>query len=342
MKTEVYKIDPENPDMDIIALCADVIKNGGTVAFPTETVYGLGANALDDTAVKKIFSAKGRPNDNPLILHVAGITDVEKYAVDIPPFAYTLARIFWPGPLSMVLWKNDLVPMASTGGLHTAAFRVPSNNIALAIINQSGVPIAAPSANLSGKPSPTDGAHVIEDLSGRVDIILDAGGCRIGLESTVMDLTSSPPVVLRPGGISFDELRMVVPHLMKSYDSSDSEAPKSPGMKYTHYSPDASVIVVKGALNSTVEKINEITNGNPRAGVLCSLETVDLYRSSNKICAGSRKNPQEIASRIFGSLRMFNKLDVDIIYSEYFDVGPMEDAIMNRLLKAASFEIIET
>lgn len=328
--------------MDIIALCADAIKRGKTVAFPTETVYGLGANALDENAVRKIFSAKGRPNDNPLILHVADILDVEKYAIDIPPIAYTLARIFWPGPLSMVLKKNNLVPMASTGGLHTAAFRMPSSKIALAIISKSGVPIAAPSANLSGKPSPTDGAHVIEDLSGRVDIILDAGRCRIGLESTVADLTSSPPVILRPGGISFDELRMVVPHLMKSYDSSDSDAPRSPGMKYTHYSPDASVIVVKGSMASTVEKINELTENNPRAGVLCSLETVDQYRTEIKICAGSRKNPDEIASRIFGSLRMFNKLDVDTIYTEYFDVGPMEDAIMNRLLKAASYEIIET
>lgn len=340
MKTRFFKIDSSDIDMKIISQCVEILKSGGTVAFPTETVYGLGANALDENAVKKIFKAKGRPVDNPLILHVTGMDDVEKYAHSIPPVAYTLAKVFWPGPFSMILHKKDIVPYAVTGGLDTVAFRVPSDTVAYELIHQSGLPIAAPSANISGRPSTTDGSHVKEDLDGKVDAIIDAGKCRIGLESTVVDLTSFPPCVLRPGGTPFEHIEMIIPDLNRSYSLSEGNFPKSPGMKYKHYSPNASLIVIKGSLAATVEKISDLLKSNPSAGVLCSAETVDLYKTPNKLCVGSRSNPMEIASNIFDSLRMFDKLAVNIIYSEYFDVELMGEAVMNRLLKAAGHELI--
>ena len=341
METKIYKIDPDNIDINIIRKCADIIRHGGTVAFPTETVYGLGANALDAEAVKKIFIAKGRPGDNPLILHISKTDDIEKYAVDFNEKARMLAKIFWPGPLSIILPRKETVPDAVTGGLDTVAFRIPSNKIAHKLISMSGVPIAAPSANLSGKPSTTEGSHVVEDLFGKVDAIIDAGKCRVGLESTVVDMVSSPPAVLRPGGIPFDKIRMVIPNLVKDYSISETDAPRSPGMKYKHYSPEAQVIIVKGSVSDTINKINSLTKINPRAGVLCSIETIENYTSFNKICIGSRENSDEIAANIFDSLRMFDKLDVEIIYSEYFGSGPMGDAIMNRLLKAASHKVIK-
>ena len=329
-------MNPDDIDMDALQECAGIIRSGGTVAFPTETVYGLGANALDVSAVKKIFKAKGRPGDNPLILHIAKTDDVEKYVLSFSDEAKLLAKIFWPGPISLILPRNTKVSDAVTGGLDTVAFRIPSNNIARELIALSGVPIAAPSANLSGKPSTTGGTHVIEDLYGKVDAIIDAGKCMVGLESTVVDMVSSPPAVLRPGGIPFGKIRMIIPSLEKEYSISENQAPRSPGMKYRHYSPEASVIIVKGSDNKIMGKINSLTRQNSRAGVLCSLETIDNYECKNKICIGSRVNSEEIAANIFDSLRMFDKLDVDVIYSEYFAEGSMGDAIMNRLIKASS------
>ena len=340
MKTRIFKMNPDNPDIKALQTCADIIKHGGTVAFPTETVYGLGANALDTNAVKKIFKAKGRPGDNPLILHISKISDIEKYAVDFNEKARMLAKIFWPGPLSIILPRKNTVPDAVTGGLDTVAFRIPSNKIARELISLSGVPIAAPSANLSGKPSTTEGSHVVEDLFGKVDAIIDAGKCRVGLESSVVDMVSSPPAVLRPGGIPFDKIRMIIPTLIKEYSISETTAPRSPGMKYKHYSPEAQVIIVKGTVAKTIHKINSLTQKNPKTGVLCSVETIEDYVSLNKICIGSRENSEEIAANIFDSLRMFDKLDVEIIYTEYFGAGPMGDAIMNRLLKASSHKVI--
>lgn len=340
MVTKIYKIDPDNIDMKAINECAGIIRNGGTVAFPTETVYGLGANALDPDAVKKIFKAKGRPGDNPLILHISTTNDIEKYAGSFSEQARMLSKIFWPGPLSIILPRKNTVPDEVTGGLNTVAFRIPSNAIARELISLSGVPIAAPSANLSGKPSTTEGSHVIEDLNGKVDAIIDAGKCRVGLESTVVDMVSSPPTVLRPGGIPFESIKMIVPGLQKEYSVSKTDAPRSPGMKYRHYSPEAQLIIVKGNISDTIDKINSMTEGSPRTGVMCSMETVDGYSSSNKICIGSRENSQEIAANIFDSLRMFDKLAVDTIYSEDFGSGPMGEAIMNRLLKAASNKVI--
>ena len=340
MKTKVFKMDPDKPDISKLKICAEIIKNGGTVAFPTETVYGLGANALDVNAVKKIFTAKGRPGDNPLILHISKIEDIEKYALNFNDTARKLAKVFWPGPISIILPRKKTVPNVVTGGLNTVAFRIPSNKIAHELIALSGLPIAAPSANLSGKPSPTDGSHVIDDLFGKVDAIIDAGKCMVGLESTVIDMVSSPAAVLRPGGIPFEQIKMLIPELTKEYSISENQTPRSPGMKYRHYSPNASVIIIKGTESQTIDKINSLIEQNEKSGVLCSIETIEKYNSHNKICIGSRNNSEEIAAGIFESLRMFDKLDVDIIYSEYFGGGPMGDAIMNRLLKAASHEVI--
>lgn len=341
MKTKIFKMNPDKPDMKSLQICAKIIKNGGTVAFPTETVYGLGANGLDINAVKKIFDAKGRPGDNPLILHITDIEDIEKYALGFGREARLIAKIFWPGPLSIILKKKDNIPDLVTGGLDTAAFRIPSNLVARELISLSGLPIAAPSANLSGKPSTTDGLHVIEDLFGKVDAIIDTGKCKVGLESTVVDMVSSPPAVLRPGGVPFDKIRMVIPDLTKEYNLSETKAPRSPGMKYRHYSPEAPVILVKGPDDKVTEAINKLTDSGSKSGVLCSRETIDNYTAINKICIGSRNDSNEIAANIFDSLRMFDKLDVEVVYSEFFGGGPMGDAIMNRLFKAASYKVID-
>ena len=341
MNTKVFKIDPDNIDMKAIRACADILKSGGTVAFPTETVYGLGANALDADAVRKIFTAKGRPGDNPLILHISSEKEIEKYALSFSDEAKNLAKVFWPGPLSIILPRRSSVPDEVTGGLDTVAFRIPSNPISRELIKAAGIPIAAPSANLSGKPSTTDGSHVIEDLNGKVDAIIDAGKCRVGLESTVVDMVSSPAAVLRPGGIPFDQIHMLIPDLEKDYSVAEDQVPRSPGMKYRHYSPEAPVIIVKGPSWKTIKKINELTDSDAKAGVLCSIETIKMYNAKNKICIGSIENSDEIAANVFESLRMFDKLDVSVIYSEYFGKGEMGDAIMNRLLKAASHEVIE-
>jgi len=340
MDTKIFKMDPEHTDREAIRICADILKRGGTVAFPTETVYGLGANALDKNAIEKIFTAKGRPSDNPLILHVYSFEEVVKYAEEIPDDALKLADFFSPGPLSMIFRKKSIVPPAATGGLETAAFRVPSNKVALALIEEARLPIAAPSANLSGKPSTTDGSHVIDDLFGRVDAIIDTGRSEIGLESTVVDMTVSPPEVLRPGGVTLNELRMVIPAIKRSYTTENSSAPKSPGMKYRHYSPESPLTIVKGNSNDVIDRINFLVSGNSNIGVLCCDETYDLYSGGKKISVGSINDPGTIASNVFHALRLFDKSGVTAIYSEYFSIGDMEEAVMNRLRKASA-EIIQ-
>lgn len=335
MKTRIFKINPKNIDVQAINTCANILKSGGTVAFPTETVYGLGANALNEQATKKIFKAKGRPSDNPLILHVHSFEEIEKYAKDIPDSAGMLVNAFSPGPLSIILKKKNLVPDSVTGGLKTAAFRIPSNTIALALIKATGLPIAAPSANLSGKPSTTDGSHVIDDLSGRVDAIIDSGRSEIGLESTVLDLTVSPPQLLRPGGTSYRELKMIIPNINRAYSVENGNVPKSPGMKYKHYSPEASLTIFKGSSKEVSKAINKLTAGSSNIGILCSDETIDSYKTGQKISVGSTDNPKEIAANIFYALRLFDKTGVSAIYSEYFYIGDLEEAVMNRLLKAS-------
>ncbi|MFO7635756.1 MAG: L-threonylcarbamoyladenylate synthase [Clostridia bacterium] len=340
MDTKVFVSDPHHPNEQAIDICSRILLEGGLVAFPTETVYGLGANALNAEAVKKIFLAKGRPQDNPLILHVLDMGMAKEYVTDIPVVAQVLAKAFWPGPLSMIFKKSGVLPPVVTAGLDTVAVRVPDHPVALALIRGCNVPISAPSANTSGRPSPTDGSHVMEDLSGKIDAIIDSGKCRIGLESTVVDLTVHPPRVLRPGGIPFSELSILVKDIEKGFSKAVEEKPRSPGMKYAHYSPDSPMVVVKGDPLDVAGKINALASASSRPGILCSRETYDLYPTGQKLCVGSLLDPGEIAGNLFECFRLFNKLDVDIIYSEYFEILYHGEAVMDRLMKASGYQLI--
>ena len=282
MKTEILKIDLHNIDSQKIKYAAQVIEEGGLVAFPTETVYGLGADALNKTAVEKIFKAKGRPSDNPLIVHVADKKSVGNLVLRIPEKAEKLMDAFWPGPLTLVMDKQSIVPDIITAGLDTVAIRVPSHPIALALIREAKLPIAAPSANISGKPSPTDSKHVINDLYGKVDVIIDGGFSNIGVESTVVDMVVDPPMLLRPGGITLEQLEDVIGNVridpgiaQKNLDG--KVVPKSPGMKYKHYAPKAKVVIVEGEIQKVAEKINELVkeceSRDIKVGILATDET---------------------------------------------------------------------
>lgn len=347
MKTEILKIDSLKPETDKVKYAANVLKNGGTVVFPTETVYGLGANGLDEMAVKKIFQAKGRPSDNPLILHISRMEDINKLVREIPPILNTIADCFWPGPLTLIMKKSDIIPKVVTGGLDTVAIRVPRHNTALQLIHFAGVPIAAPSANLSGRPSPTSAEHVISDLSGRVDIIIDGGCSQFGVESTVLDLSKDIPTIVRPGGITIEDLEKVIPtvkldeHLLKKVEGI---TPISPGMKYTHYSPNAEVFIVEGDANTVIDKINKLCLENKKigkkVGVMATNQTIDRYLYGQVLTLGDRTNLDEIASNLFNVLREFDKMGVDIVFSESFETEGIGLAVMNRLIKAAGYKVI--
>ncbi|HPJ75888.1 MAG TPA: L-threonylcarbamoyladenylate synthase [Clostridia bacterium] len=317
---------------------ADIIKGGGIVAFPTETVYGLGADALNPNAIEKIFLAKGRPNDNPLIIHIHNISVLDKYVKEIPSVLTMLSKLYMPGPLTVVLKKKDIIPNNVTAGLDTVAVRIPDNEIALKLIEYSNTPIAAPSANISGRPSPTMYEHVVSDLFGKADAIINGGKTRIGLESTVLDLTTEIPVILRPGGVSYESLKLILTDVETAY-SFDTEKPKSPGMKYKHYAPIADMVIVKGKTDDVVRKINEISDED--CAVLCCKETYERYISNNKLSAGSINDPSEIASNIFQCLRLFDQMKIKKIFCEYFEMKDIGEAVMNRLLKAASQNIIK-
>lgn len=317
---------------------ADIIKSGGIVAFPTETVYGLGADALNPEAIEKIFIAKGRPNDNPLIIHIHNISVIDKYVKEIPSVLTMLSKLYMPGPLTVVLKKKDIIPNNVTAGLDTVAVRIPDNEIALKLIEYSNTPIAAPSANISGRPSPTMYEHVVSDLFGKADAIINGGKTRIGLESTVLDLTTEIPVILRPGGVSYESLKLILTDVETAY-SFDTEKPKSPGMKYKHYAPIADMVIVKGKTDDVVRKINEISDDD--CAVLCCKETYERYISNNKLSAGSINDPSEIASNIFQCLRLFDQMKIKKIFCEYFEMKDIGEAVMNRLLKAASQNIIK-
>lgn len=346
--TKVVKLDRDNPDMILIDEAATILLNGGLVAFPTETVYGIGANSLNPDAVAKIFIAKGRPQDNPLILHIAEFQDLFKYAKNVPNDALKLARQFWPGPLTMIFEKSDIVPPINTAGMNTVAIRMPSNKIAHALIKRAGVPVSAPSANLSGKPSPTDASHVISDLYGRVDMIIDGGSCDVGVESTVVDMTGEIPTILRPGGITKEMIMEVVgsvdvdPIVYKK--PSMDVKPKSPGMKYKHYSPDAEVYIVKGNIGDVIKKIQELTefqlNNGKKVGIMATEQTCEKYRNGEVLVVGSREKPETIAKNLFRCLREFDKKGVDVVYAEGFDYDEIGLAIMNRLEKAAGYKEI--
>lgn len=347
MDTKVYYIDEH--DTDKIREAAEIIVSGGTVVFPTETVYGLGANALDEKACEKIFIAKGRPQDNPLIVHVADF-DLSKYVTDISENAKKLMEVFWPGPLTIIMPKKDIVPLTTTGGLDSVAIRMPSNKIARKLIEFSGVPIAAPSANISGRPSPTTIEHCINDLTGKVDMIIGGEKCDVGLESTVVDTTGDEVVILRPGGITKEMLEEVVgnvsidPAIMEK--ASEGLRPKSPGMKYRHYAPKAPLTVIKGDLNNVIKYINqkteELLNCGYKVGVMATDETIKEYNANIKISVGDRKESGIIAANLFDVLREFDKIDdVDYIYAEGFSEEGLGLAIMNRLKKAAGYNVIE-
>lgn len=346
METKVYMLNRENPDMKVLEYAAGVIREGGTVVFPTETVYGLGANALDTLAAAKIFEAKGRPQDNPLIIHVASL-DIEDYVLEIPEKARVLMEKFWPGPLTIILKKSQLIPDIITAGLDSVAVRMPSNNIARELIRLSKVPIAAPSANLSGRPSPTDVKHVIEDLMGKVDVILGGGRTNVGLESTVIDMTGRP-AILRPGGITFEELKAVLkdvyidPAVMKKPDK--DLKPKAPGMKYRHYAPKAKMWIVCGNIQHVVDKINLLSEESSlnglKVGILATEQTYGSYKQGTVLSMGDRDRPETIAASIFDRLREFDSLGVDVIYAEGVGEENIGLAIMNRMKKAAGYNIM--
>lgn len=346
MKTVIWSMR-DGIDEEGIRCAGDILKKGGLVAFPTETVYGLGADALDAEAAAKIYQAKGRPSDNPLIIHISKWEDIERIAVDIPKEAKLLAEAFWPGPLTMILKKSAQVPDGTTGGLQTVAVRMPDHAIAKALIEAGGGFIAAPSANTSGRPSPTAAAHVAEDMDGVIDMIIDGGEVSIGLESTIVDLTEGVPTILRPGYINQTMLSNVLGQV--EYDkgllSEDSSVrPKAPGMKYRHYAPKAPLIIVEGDAEQVRRKINELVcthheNGK-RCGIIAAEESADCYQCDVIKSIGSRSEEQTIAQHLYGILREFDQSDVDVIYSESFETPQMGQAIMNRLIKAAGHQIL--
>ncbi|WP_368489536.1 L-threonylcarbamoyladenylate synthase [Clostridium sp. BJN0013] len=349
MNTKVKILDENDLDLEIIREAGKIIRDGGLVTFPTETVYGLGANALDPEAVKKIFKAKGRPQDNPLIVHIADIEDMKPLVVDISPMALKFIKNFWPGPMTIILSKSSVIPDITSASLDSVGIRMPSNIIARELIKAAKVPIAAPSANISGKPSPTDVDRCIEDLNGKVDIILGGNICDVGLESTVIDCTVSPSCILRPGGITFEMLKEIEkeiyidPAIMKKTEGSNR--PKSPGMKYRHYAPNAPVKIVKGDLNKTIAKINEMVENyideNKIVGIIATDETRRFYKNALIISVGSRHNMSSVSKNLFETLRSFDDNKVDIIISEAFEEKGIGLAIMNRLNKSAGFDIIK-
>ncbi|HIV23042.1 MAG TPA: threonylcarbamoyl-AMP synthase [Candidatus Merdiplasma excrementigallinarum] len=334
-------------DGDMMAKAGQIIRQGGLVAFPTETVYGLGANGLDETASAKIYAAKGRPSDNPLIVHIARFSDLERIAEQIPDSARKLADAFWPGPLTMIFRKSPEVPYGTTGGLDTVAVRMPDHPIALALIEAGGGYIAAPSANTSGRPSPTRAAHVAEDLQGKIDMILDGGDVGIGLESTIVDLTEEKPVILRPGYINQKMLEDVIGpvEMDRGLTADDPNVhPKAPGMKYRHYAPKASLTIVEGPAGAVMDKIRLLARQEEerggRVGIIATDETAASYPVGIVKSVGTRTDELSISSHLYGILREFDQLQVTRIYSEAFETPMLGQAIMNRLMKAAGHQVI--
>ena len=328
-----------------IQTAADLLRIGGLVGIPTETVYGLGANGLDPAAVGRIFQAKGRPQDNPMILHIPGADWLERYCRDIPAAAYELARRFWPGPLTMVLRRRDNVPDQVTAGLDTVGMRCPAHPLCRAVIQAADVPVAAPSGNTSGRPSPTTAAHMLEDMDGRIDAILDGGPCSVGVESTIVDLTCTPPRLLRPGGITLEQLRAALgevavdPAVTRLMGA--GERPRAPGMKYRHYAPKAPVTVVTGAPERSAAYI--AAHAGPGDGVICFEEFLPMYAGGARpvMSLGPAGDKGEQARRVFDALRAFDHTAVSAIWAQCPDSGGIGLAVTNRLNKAAGFHIVE-
>ncbi|MBE5064120.1 threonylcarbamoyl-AMP synthase [Lachnospiraceae bacterium DSM 108991] len=347
METKVEKIEKTQMNMDIINAAGQILKQGGLVAFPTETVYGLGANALDEEAARKTYAAKGRPSDNPLIVHIASLEDLYPITKKVPEKAVALAEKFWPGPLTMIFEKSELVPHGTTGGLETVAVRMPDNEVALALIRAGGGYVSGPSANKSGRPSPTMARHVLDDLEGRIDMILDGGPVHIGVESTIVDMTVEPPMILRPGAVTKEMLEETVGEVTVDHTILTADAktpPKAPGMKYRHYAPRAEMTVVEGPLEKVVDKIGELAaareNEGHRVGIIATQETMGRYDHENVKCIGTREDESTVAANLYAILREFDDDGTEYIYSEAFASDGIGSAVMNRLLKAAGHHVI--
>lgn len=337
---KVFCVDPKAPQGPAIEEAAAALQQGGLVAFPTETVYGLGADGLNGEACRRIYAAKGRPSDNPLILHIGDLAMLGQIAAAVPETAQKLMDAFWPGPMTLIFPKTEAVPLSVTGGLDTVAVRFPSHPVALALIRAAGRPIAAPSANTSGKPSPTRAAHVAEDLGGKIDYLLDGGPCDVGVESTIVDVSSSVPTLLRPGGITLEMLRQVVgrvdvdPAIMEK--PAPDLRPKAPGMKYKHYAPSCPVILVRGTPEAVVAAVNAQSVGK-RAGVLCTDETAPLYQAALVRSLGKRTDLAQVARSLFDGLRGLDEAGAEVIFCEVFPTTGEGLAVMNRLQKAAGY-----
>ncbi len=356
-KTRVIQVNPAAPEPAVIQEAARIIKTGGVVVFPTETVYGLGADGLNPAAVARIFAAKGRPPDNPVILHVSHPDEITPLVEEVPPMAWKLVKAFWPGPLTLILKRSKVVPDVVTAGLDTVATRMPDHPVALALIRASGVPLAAPSANISGRPSPTFARHVEVDLSGRVELVLDGGPTGVGLESTVLDLSRGKPVILRPGGVTREELAEVVggvdvdPAVERQPDPDEKAGPaRSPGTKYIHYAPLAPVVVVQGDFRregelermvATIQALADFyCSSGDRVGIMASRETAPLYRAGVVRVVGSRSDLTTVAANLFQTLRAFDEEGVDRILAEGFETSGIGLAVMNRLYRAAGFRVL--
>ncbi|MDN4524781.1 L-threonylcarbamoyladenylate synthase [Fictibacillus fluitans] len=344
--TNIWSVDKESDSLSghpQIIQASLWIKKNEVIAFPTETVYGLGGNAESDEAIEKIFAAKGRPSDNPLIVHISSVNQLEGLVADIPKRAQLLMDAFWPGPLTLVLPKGERVSRRVTAGLSTVAVRMPDHPVALELIKESGLPLAAPSANISGRPSPTAARHVFEDLKGRIPGILDGGPTGVGVESTVVDCTSEKLTILRPGGVTKEELEEVAGEsaVDPALTTNESAAPKSPGMKYTHYAPDAPLYLVDGSSAFLQQLVDKEKARGRITGVLTSDENADFYDADTVIPCGSRKALESVAHHLYDALRAFNESEADIIFSEVFPKKGVGTAIMNRLEKSAGGKIIK-
>lgn len=328
---------------DTVSRGAEIITHGGLLGIPTETVYGLGANGLDPDAVLKIFEAKGRPQDNPLILHVSGPEQVETFCHNIPDIAWILMENFWPGPLTLVLPARDIVPKRTTAGLDTVAIRCPNNALTRAIIEAAGVPIAAPSANISGKPSPTTAQHVLHDMDGRIEAVVDGGPCAVGLESTIVDLTGDVPRLLRPGGVTPEMLRKILGELLIDNavlgEISTDTVVRAPGMKYTHYTPTGQVIIVTGSSEGAAQYIKKRLTAQDK--VLCFSEELSLYSGKYAVSYGSEAQPETLARGLFAALRELDRDDIKTIYARCPTDSGEGFAVANRLKKAAGFYIVD-
>lgn len=347
MNTKVVKADREHPDLSVMQEAGEILKKGGLVAFPTETVYGLGGDGLNARSSEKIYSAKGRPSDNPLIIHIADMESLDFIVEEVPEKAKKLAQHFWPGPLTMIFKKTARVPLETTGGLESVAVRMPNHPVALALIKAGGGYIAAPSANTSGRPSPTRAEHVEEDLAGKIEMIVDGGDVGIGLESTIVDFTEDIPVILRPGYVNQSMIEEVIGEVRMDRGlliTDEKVRPKAPGMKYRHYAPKAQLTIVEGSTEQVTGYINEqcrtLKLEGKKAGVIGTDETAHAYEAAVVKSIGTRQDEEGIARHLFGILRDFDEEDVDFIFSEAFDTPQMGQAIMNRLLKAAGHHII--